>query len=218
VMQYREDGFLPEALLNYLVRLGWSHGDQEIFSLDEMIEYFEIKDINRAAASFNPEKLLWLNQHYIRTLDPSRVASELAWHMAQQGIDPKQGPALTDLLQAQGDRCKTLKEMAEKSRYFYTDSVVCPPDLASKHLTQEARSHLAALRDRFAALPEWRAEAIHQAVNDVAEGLGLKLGKIAQPLRVAVTGGTVSPPIDATLKLLGPARTLARLDALTASN
>lgn len=120
VMQYREQGFLPEALLNYLVRLGWSHGDQEIFSREEMIKYFEISAIHKSPAAFNTEKLLWLNQHYIKHSDPQQVAKELAWHMQNLAIDTSKGPALTDLIAIQADRVKTLREMAEKSRYFQT--------------------------------------------------------------------------------------------------
>ncbi len=119
VLQYREEGFLPEALLNYLVRLGWSHGDQEIFSIPELIEYFEISDINRAAAAFNNEKLLWLNQHYLKTSDPEHVAKELAWHMQKLNIDTNHGPALAEVVKAQAERCKTLHEMALRSRFLY---------------------------------------------------------------------------------------------------
>ncbi len=118
VMQYREEGFLPEALLNYLARLGWSHGDQEIFSIAELIEFFDIKDINRSPAAFNTEKLLWLNQHYIKTSAPEHVAKELSWHMQQLHIDVTQGPPLSELIKAQAERAKTLREMAEKKRLF----------------------------------------------------------------------------------------------------
>jgi glutamyl-tRNA synthetase len=212
VMQYREDGFLPEALLNYLARLGWSHGDQEIFSIDELIEFFDIPDINRAPAAFNLEKLLWLNQHYIKTSNPELVAKELAWHMEQLGLDITQGPALVDLIPAQAERAKTLREMAEKSRFFYTDAEY-DDGAVTQHLTADASKALAAVRDGLAKLADWQKEAIHQVIIDVSEALGAKLGKIAQPVRVAVTGNTMSPPIDITLVLLGRERTLARLDA-----
>jgi glutamyl-tRNA synthetase len=212
VMQYREDGFLPEALINYLVRLGWSHGDQEIFSMDEMIEFFEISAIHRAAASFNTEKLLWLNQHYIKTCAPEHVAKELAWHMQRLNIDVSNGPALVDLIPAQCERAKTLREMAEKSHYFYAD-VEYNEEAVKQHLTKDTAAPLTAFRDALAALSDWNKEAIHQTLSDVAEASGLKLGKIAQPVRVAVSGNTVSPPIDITLELLGRERTLARIDA-----
>ncbi len=215
VMQYREEGFLPEALLNYLVRLGWSHGDQEIFSREELVALFDIPAINRAPAAFNPEKLLWLNQHYIKTGDPQHVASELAWHMQQLGIDTQGGPALTDLIAAQAERAKTLREMAEKSVYFYRD-VLYQDDAVSQHLTADAIPALTAIRDGLSALTAWQKEPIHQVIISVSETLSLKLGKIAQPVRVAVTGSTMSPPIDITLQLLGRERTIARLNAALA--
>jgi glutamyl-tRNA synthetase len=213
VMQYREEGFLPEALLNYLVRLGWSHGDQEIFSLDEMIQYFEIHDINNSPAAFNNEKLLWLNQHYIKTSDPAHVAKELAWHMQQLGIDITNGPALTDIVTAQCERAKTLREMAEKSRFFYAD-VQYNEDAITKFLTPDIFPALKAIRDELAKLSDWNKEVLHQVIANVVEQLSLKLGKVAQPIRIAVTGDTVSPSIDVTLFLLGREKSLARLDAI----
>jgi len=212
VMQYRDDGFLPEALLNYLVRLGWSYGDQEIFSREELVNLFDIKGINRAPAAFNPEKLLWLNHHYIKHSNPEHVAAELAWHMQRLGIDVSQGPPLTEVIKAQAERAKTLNDMAEKSRYFYTD-VQYNEDSVKKHLTADVVPALNAMREGFAHLSDWHKEPIHQVILDTAEKLAVKLGKIAQPLRVAITGDTVSPPIDLTLFLLGRDKTLARLDA-----
>ncbi len=211
VMQYREDGFLPEALLNYLVRLGWSHGDQEVFSRDEMIKLFEIHDINKAPAAFNPEKLLWLNQHYIKTSDSEHVAKELAWHMQQLNIDFSQGPVLTEIIKAQCERAKTLREMAEKSRYFYQD-VQYNQEAISKNVTADIIPALTAIQDGLAKLSAWDKESIHQLVAQVVEHMGLKLGKVAQPIRIAVTGDTISPPIDVTLVLLGREKTLLRLE------
>jgi len=212
VMQYREDGFLPEALINYLVRLGWSHGDQEIFSISELIEYFEITDINRASAAINPDKLLWLNQHYMKHSDPLHVAQELAWHMERLGIDTSNGPELVDIIALQVDRTKTLKEMAERSRYFY-EPVVLSEEMKT-HFTEENLQAILLLRDRLAQLPLWSKDAIHEVLVSTAEMHGLKLGKLAQPVRVALTGGTVSPSIDATMVLLGKKCVLERLDAL----
>lgn len=212
VMQYREAGYLPEALLNYLARLGWSHGDQEIFSIDEMVKLFDIKDINKSPAAFNLEKLQWLNQHYIKTNDPKVVAEELAWQMQRLGVDVTQGPALSEMVTAQAERTKTLLEMAEKSVYFYSD-VVFNDEAIKQHLTVEALSVLTAVRDELTKLTEWNKEAIHQVVQTVSEKLGLKMGKVAQPMRVALTGNTVSPPIDVTLVLLGREKTLQRLSA-----
>lgn len=212
VMQYRDEGFLPEALLNYLARLGWSHGDQEIFSINELIEYFDIKDINRAPAAFNLEKLLWLNQHYMKTSDPTHVAKELAWHMQKLGVNTQHGPALQDVIKIQSERTKTLQEMALRSRYFYEDVPVT--EEMKSHVHPEVRAALSEVRDRLANLPEWNKEAIHEILVNVAEAQGLKLGKLAQPIRIAMSGGTVSPPIDMTILLIGRDRAVARLDGV----
>jgi glutamyl-tRNA synthetase len=212
VMQYREDGFLPEAVLNYLVRLGWSHGDQEVFSRDEMVQLFDIKDVNASASAINPQKLLWLNQHYIKTGDLKRLSEELGWHLARIGVDFSKGPSLECLVKAQQERAKTFKEMAEGSRFFFEEPKGYDPQAAAKNLTPDVAPGLVTLREKLVALPEWTAPALHDALNATAEGLGLKLGKLAQPLRVAVSGGGVSPPIDATLELLGRETSLKRLD------
>ena len=212
VLQYREQGYLPAALLNYLMRLGWSHGDQEVFSMGEMMEYFDIGDVNKAASTFNPDKLMWLNQHYLKTSEPNEVARHLSWHMGNLGIDPAQDPALVEVVIAQRERSKTLLEMAQMSRFFYEDFADYDAKAASKNLKPEAVTPLTRLRESLAALQDWRAEPIHAVVQSTAEALELKMGKVAQPLRVAVSGGTVSPPIDVTLALLGRERTLARID------
>jgi glutamyl-tRNA synthetase len=212
VMQYRDEGYLPEALLNYLVRLGWSHGDQEIFSLDEMIQLFDLKDVNKAASTFNPEKLLWLNQHYLKTAEPAHVARHLSWHLGQLDIDPDQGPPLTATVIALRERSRTLQEMAQASRFFYSDFDAYDAKAATQHLTGESREPLQRLHTALTELSEWRGEAIQAIVNKIAEELDLKLGKVAQPLRVAVSGGAVSPPIDVTLELLGRDRTLRRIE------
>lgn len=212
VMQYRDDGYLPEALLNYLARLGWSHGDQEIFSIDEMIKLFDVTKVHSSAAAFNPEKLLWLNQHYIKNSDPQRVAHHLGHHLSKLEIDPATGPDLVELVKAQRERAKTLAEMAQNSVFFYKDFAAYDAKDAAAHLKPEAEKSLNDLRGRLAALSSWSAETIHEIVTGVAEAQGLKLGKIAQPLRVAVAGRAVSPPIDVTLTLLGREKTLKRLD------
>jgi glutamyl-tRNA synthetase len=209
VMQYRAEGFLPEALLNYLARLGWSHGDQEIFSIAELIQYFAIKGINRAPAMFNLEKLLWLNQQYMKTSDPVHVAKELAWHMQQLDIDTSQGPALAEIVKVQAERTKTLKEMAERSRYFYAD-VVVNADMRA-HFTAELKPALTWIGEQLQLLPAWDKEAIHAVLLQAAEIYQCKIGKLAQPIRVAMTGGTVSPPIDVTILLIGRERAVARL-------
>ena len=211
VMQYREDGYLPEALLNYLVRLGWSHGDQEIFSIDEMIELFDIDAVNKAASSFNTEKLLWLNQHYIKENDPKRIAHLLSPHMGNLGIDPSQGPDLVEVVKAQQERAKTLVEMAEISTFCYRDFEEFDEAAAKKHLRGVAREPLEKLREALASLAEWTPEVLHNVVQRVADSLELKMGKVAQPLRVALVGRAASPGIDVTLYLVGKEATLRRI-------
>lgn len=215
VLQYRDEGFLPEALLNYLVRLGWSHGDQEIFSKQELIECFDVAHINKAPAAINPDKLLWLNQHYIKSSDPTRTAEQLAWHMQQLGIDTSTGPNLTEVIVAQAERCKTLVEMAEKSRYFYEDFTEFDATAAEKNLTVEVLPAMQEVLNQFEQLASWERQTLHQIVIQTAEKHGLKLGKLAQPIRVAVTGNTVSPSLDITLELIGKQRVLTRLQMAT---
>ncbi|MBT4301501.1 MAG: glutamate--tRNA ligase [Gammaproteobacteria bacterium] len=212
VMQYRDEGYLPEALLNYLVRLGWSHGDQEIFSMDEMVSLFEVESVNHSASTFNPEKLLWLNQHYIKSSSPEHIAHHLSWHMGERGIDPTQGPDLTRVVEAQQERAKTLVEMADNSVFFYLDFETFDEKAAKKNLKVAAQAPLEKIRSALAELEIWDAEPIHQIVKQTAEILDLKLGKVAQPLRVAVTGAAISPPIDITLELIGRERVLKRIE------
>lgn len=211
VMQYRDNGFLPEALLNYLVRLGWSHGDQEIFSKDELVQLFDLDSCNRAPSAFNTDKLIWLNQHYMKMLPAEQVAAQLQWHLAEQKLDTSNGPALTELVKAQAERVKTLKEMVEVSRYFYEDFSEFDAEAAKKHLRPVALEPLQAVAAKLDALSEWSVPAIHNAINATAEQLGVGMGKIGMPLRVAVTGGGNSPALDITLALIGKTRSLARL-------
>jgi len=211
VMQYRDDGYLPEALLNYLVRLGWSHGDREVFTLEEMIELFDIDDVNRKASAFNTSKLDWLNQHYMKSLDRERVADELQWHFDALEIDSKAGPGLPELVEVQADRVTTLKEMAEQSRCFYEPLGDFDPVAAKKHLRPVARQPLTAISERLAALDDWQAESLNAAVRETAAELEVGMGKIAQPLRVALTGTAISPSIDSTLLLVGRDRSLRRI-------
>ncbi|WP_423063419.1 glutamate--tRNA ligase [Candidiatus Paracoxiella cheracis] len=211
VLQYRQEGYLPEALVNYLVRLGWSYGDQEIFSRDEMIQYFDVNAISRSPAAFNPSKLIWLNQHYMKTLSPILVAEPLGDQLKKLGVDYHQGPSLEQVVALQAERTKTLEEMAERSIYFYQDLTGYDEKAARKHLTPDIAAALKITHDRIAALTNWDKEAIHQVIINVAEESGLKLGKLAQPIRVAVTGNTVSPPIDATLFLIGQQQVVDRL-------
>jgi glutamyl-tRNA synthetase len=212
VTAYRDEGYLPEALLNYLVRLGWSHGDQEIFSLGEMIELFDIADVNNSASVFNPAKLQWLNQHYIKESPVDRLVGPFGCQLGQLGIDPSQGPDIARVIELQRERAKTLKEMADISAFFYADFDDYEAAAARKHLVDDALAPLARAREVLAELASWTAEAIHGALNEVAEELGLKLGKVAQPLRVAVCGRAASPGIDVTLELLGRDITVQRID------
>jgi glutamyl-tRNA synthetase len=212
VMQFRDDGYLPDALLNYLVRLGWSHGDQEIFTLDEMVAYFELEDVNVSASTFNMEKLLWLNHQYIMNSDPAHVARHLSWHIGQLGLDPTQGPDLVDMVKAQRERSKTLVEMANSSIYFYKEFESYDEKAVKKNFTAGTDELLAQLRDRLTALVDWQAEPLHQVIVDLAADLDLNMGKVAQPLRVAICGSAVSPAIDVTLTLLGREKTLVRLE------
>ena len=212
VMQFKELGILPHALLNYLVRLGWSCGDQEIFSLTEMIDSFELKNISRGAASFNYEKLYWLNQHYQKNDDPKEVAEALSWHFIKQGIDQTQGPALEDLVPIQAERCKTLAEICERSRYFYEDEIEYDQAGVKKHLRPVVLEPLSTLFERLQTVNEWQPEPLQQCINDVSAEFDINMGKIAQPLRVAVTGSGMSPSIDVTLTLLGKKRVLSRLE------
>ena len=209
LLQYREEGFLPAALINYLVRLGWSHGNQEIFSIEELINYFDIHEVNRAPAAFNQEKLLWLNQHYMKTSDPAIVMKELVWQFEKLGMNSANGPALNDLIKAQCERTKTLHEMAERSRYFYEDIQLSEEMKA--HFTADLIPALTMVRDRLAQLTSWTKEDIHRVILNTAEQYGLKIGKLAQPLRIALTGGTISPSIDDTIFLVGRERSIERL-------
>jgi glutamyl-tRNA synthetase len=213
VLQYEEEGYLPDALLNYLVRLGWSHGDQEVFTREEMVAAFDIHDVNKAASAFNPEKLLWLNQQHMVRASPAALVPHLRAQLRRLGCDSDDQPLLEGVILAQRERSKTLKEMAHNSRFFFVEHIEIDPKAAAKHLSADALPTLLRARAALAALGNWDAAALHTALEALAGELQSGLGKIAQPLRVAVTGTAVSPPIDATLALLGRERTLARIDA-----
>jgi glutamyl-tRNA synthetase (EC 6.1.1.17) len=213
VMQYREDGFLPHALLNYLVRLGWSHGDQEIFSVGEMIELFDVADVNKAASRFDVTKLSWLNQHYLKTDDPASLGPELAYHLERIGIDPADGPNPADVVVALRDRVQTFVDMAERAKIWYGPLTEWDDKAIEKHLrTETAPTVLAKAKDLLATLPEWTPEAVHGAVEATAAALELGMGKVAAPLRVAMTGTQVSPSIEHTIYLCGREGALARID------
>lgn len=216
VLEYREQGYLPEAMLNYLVRLGWAHGDQEIFSREEMIRLFDLSSINAAASRFDPAKLAWLNQQYIMTADETRLVQLLQAHMERRRVDWRGGASLERVVAAYRERAVTLEDIVVASAYAFGDLQQIDDKAARKHLVAAAAEPLAKVRAGLQQLSDWRREHLHAVVAAVAEETGLGFGKIGQPLRVAITGETVSPPIDVTLELVGRARVLARLDAAIA--
>ncbi len=212
VMQYLRDGYLPEALLNYLVRLGWSHGDQEVFSLDEMIELFDLEGVNKAPSAFNTDKLRWLNAHYIKSSDPLRIAHLLSSHLGDLGIDPTDGPELADVIVAQRERAATLVELAQISAFYYKDFDSYPDKAAAKAFKPAAIEVLQTARRAFAEVAEWQRASIHEAMEATVAVLGIGFGKLGQPLRLAVTGGNPSPDLDLTLELVGREASLRRID------
>ncbi len=213
VMQYRDDGFLPHALLNYLVRLGWSHGDQEIFSREQMVKLFDVADVNHSAARFDLEKLSWLNQQYLKSDDPDSLVPHLQWHLDACGYDLSVGPAPADVIVALRERCRTLKELAEKAAVWYGPIASWDDAAVAKHLTTPtAVPALQAVHASLAAVTEWKVEQVHSAIEAAAAAIGEGMGKVAQPLRVAMTGTQVSPAIDQTVYLAGQSRALARVE------
>lgn len=213
VMQYRDEGYLPHALLNYLVRLGWSHGDQEIFSIEEMTRLFQLSDVNSSASRLDAAKLGWMNQQYLKSDDPAEVGKHLEWHLRKQGYDLAAGPAPADIVIALRDRVQTLKDMAERAAVWFRPLTQYDDAAVAKHLNAAAQAPLAEARARLARLPAWTADAVGAALHEAAEALGLGMGKVAQPLRVAITGTQVSPDISHTVYLAGQAQALQRIDA-----
>ncbi|MDO8547214.1 MAG: glutamate--tRNA ligase [Nitrospirales bacterium] len=215
VLEYQEAGYLPEALTNYLVRLGWSHGDQEVFSSQEMIEKFSLENITRSPAAFNPEKLLWLNGHYLKTGDTKRVAELLLPFLRKRGVlDGGAQPDsawLEKLVVALRERAQTLVEMADKAAPFFQESVIMDQEAAKKFLTAAVRPAFARLVAVLEQTSVFEHDALEQGFKSVLAETGLSMGKLAQPVRVALTGTTVSPGIFDVMALLGRERTLARL-------
>lgn len=212
VMQYRDEGYLPNALNNYLVRLGWSHGDQEIFSTEEMINLFSLDAISKSASAFNTDKLLWLNNHYIKTSEPSYVAEHLQWHLDNQKLNVENGPAITEVITLVGERCNTLVELAEQIRYFYEDFSEFEAGAAKKHLRGVAKGPLELALAKAEALTDWTTDSIKEnVIKSVCDELEIGMGKIGMPLRVAVTGGGQSPSVDAVMELIGKERCITRI-------
>ena len=219
VMQYREDGYLPEALLNYLVRLGWSHGDQEIFSVPEMIELFTPEQINKSASSFNTKKLEWLNAQYMKSLPRDQVAAELKWHFARIGIDTDkaEGPCLELVVKNYCERTHTLKEMAEKTRCYFEDIKEYDAAGVKKWIKEGSVEILKDCLTTLQGLETWEAAVIDKALEGVAERHEVGMGKVGQPLRLAMTGTPTSPGIGDTMELVGRERAFKRIeDAITA--
>jgi len=198
------------------VRLGWSHGDQEVFSIAEMQSLFDLADVNGKAARLDMAKLGWLNQQYLKSDDPEAVAKYLVWHLEQAGYELAKGPKPADIVIALRERSQTLKEMAEKSAVWFGPLTEYDEAAVAKHFKAEARAPLEDARARLAALPEWTPEAIGELFKATAEAQGIGMGKIAQPMRVAITGTQVSPDIGHTVYLCGREEALVRIDAALA--
>ena len=213
VMQYRDAGYLPHALINYLARLGWSHGDQEIFSREELIALFSVEDVNSKASRLDTAKLGSINQHYFKTDNPETVGAHLAYHLERLGLDLSQGPAPAEVVVALRDRVQTLKDMAERAAVWYRPLQAYDEAAVAKHLTAAAAAPLAAARDHLANAVEWTVDSVSSALHDTAASLGVGMGKVAQPLRVAITGTQVSPDISHTVYLAGREEALKRIDA-----
>ena len=212
VMQYRDEGYLPEALINYLARLGWSHGDQEIFSLEELIQLFDVKHVNNSASTFNPAKLLWLNQHYIQASTPEHIAHHLSYHLSKLDIDPSTGPDLLEVIKANQARSKTLVEMAENCRIYYKDFDEYNAKSAKKAFKPEAIAVLEKMSKKLLHLPGWNRELIHKAMEETVAELEVGFGKVGMPLRLAVTGGAPAPDLDLTIYLIGLEGSLRRIE------
>jgi glutamyl-tRNA synthetase len=217
VMAYRDLGYLPDALVNYLARLGWSHGDQELFTRAELVTHFSLENVGKAAGIFNPEKLQWVNFQYLKATPAAALADLLVPFLERAGLPvPGDRPWLVRAVETLRERAKTLVELADFCRFYLLDTIEPEPKAAAKHLTPAIAPALGELIGRLGALSTWDPPAIEGAFQETIATHGLRLGALAQPVRVAVTGGTVSPGIYEVLDVLGRARTLARLEAVHA--
>lgn len=212
VMQYRDDGFLPEALLNYLVRLGWSHGDQELFSQDELLSLFKVEDVSRSPSTFNPEKLLWVNQEKIKALTPAQLFEKAQWHFDKAGLTVALDEKTESVIGLIQERCKTLVDVVEQSRFFFAAVEGYDPAAMKKWIKPVSPSLVTALIAKLEVLSEWKAEKIQAVVQAIVDENEVGFAKVAQPIRIAVTGSTMSPSIDVTLELLGKDESLSRLE------
>ena len=211
VLEYREQGYLQSALLNYLLRLGWSHGDEEIFSTKQMMELFDLEHVSKSPAQFDNQKCLWLNQHYIKNSVPGDLLPLVQQIFSSRAIDISQGPSLEGVISAQIERVKTLVEFVDKSEFFYKSVESYDPKAFKKHIKPNIIPVLESIHVAFKNLNDWQGENLHRIIVEAAEAADLKMGKVAQPIRLAVTGGTVSPSLDITLELLGKKKVVDRL-------
>ncbi|HEY6871085.1 MAG TPA: glutamate--tRNA ligase [Geobacteraceae bacterium] len=211
VMAYRDMGFLPEAMVNYLVRLGWSHGDEEIFSLQELIGKFTIEAVGRSAGVFNPDKLLWLNAHYIKTGDPERLAGLLLPFLGERGVDVAGGPNLPAVVRTLQERARTMLEMADGALFYYRSAFDYDPQAVEKFLKPEIAPLFEAVLDRLAALDDFSHQGIEAVFKGICEEKGVKMGQLGPPVRVALCGGTTSPSIFEVIEVLGREETLKRI-------
>jgi glutamyl-tRNA synthetase len=215
VLAYRDMGYLPEAMINYLVRLGWSFGDQEIFSLQEMVERFSFDNVQKSSAVFNPDKLLWLNAHYIKQCEPKRVAEQLRPFLDRAGVGTevagKSSEWMERLVLAFRERAQTLDDMARAALPYLKSDIQMDEAATKKFLTPAIAPLLDRLADRFAAVPDFTKEALEAVFKATIAEAGVKMGELAQPVRVALTGGTASPGLFEVIDLLGRDRTLERL-------
>jgi glutamyl-tRNA synthetase len=211
VMAYREMGYLPEAVVNYLVRLGWSYGDQEIFSLDELISIFTLASVGKSAAVFNPEKLLWLNQHYIKECSSKRLVEETMPFWQKLGVETTDHELLQCVADDLKTRSKTLVELADASLFYFTDDIVYEREAADKYLNREIAGHLTAIAEKIPTLQDFTKKGMENFLRAIAGERGVSLKVIAQPLRVALTGKTVSPGVDEVMISLGKERVIKRI-------
>ena len=212
VMQYRDDGYFPQAVLNYLLRLGWSYQDQEIFTREEMIDLFNIEDVNGAPSTFNTKKLIWVNEQYMKTLPAVEILENLNWHLENQKLDISRGPAIHDVIEAHRDRAKTLKELAEGIRYYYEDFSEYDENATKKHFKTATPAILQNLFDKFNTISDWNEKSINDVIKSTCDELDLGMGKVGPALRVAVTGTAMSPSLDITLNLVGKEKTIERME------
>jgi glutamyl-tRNA synthetase len=211
VMAYKEMGYLPEALVNYLVRLGWSHGDQEIFTSEELIDYFTLEAVGKSAAVFNPEKLLWLNQHYIKESNGETIAQEMRPFFENLDIVASDMSYLQKVVSDLKTRSKTLVDMADSGAFYFKDDIAYDEKAADKFLKVEYAGHLEAVVETLPSVEDFTKEGIETVLRNIAEKRETKLKFIAQPLRVALTGKTVSPGIDEVMVTLGKDKVMQRI-------